>query len=523
MEHGALVHGSANRISELAGSILMRFSLPLPFRLALLVAGTMLPLILFAAAIIYAHYLQDKRQAFDRVEQVMRGIRLVLDREMQGIVSGLTVLANSRSLARDDFDSFQISAAAFLKQFPDHPSIVIGDQAGRILFNSSSPPGAALPSRTLRPERDIVFRTGKPAFSPLFIGSVSRQSIVTVSVPVFRGGKVVYDLSFNPPLQIFQRIIDQQKPSDDWTISIFDQTGVNFARVPNPAQTFGKQASPTLYAVMFSAPEGQAPTVSLEGVPLLAAFSRSEISGWIPAAGIAVSTLTAPALRAFVLAGLVGSLLLMVGLFFAIRMATRIAHGEALHTLLIDELNHRVKNTLATVQSLSAQTFRDRSDGEARDKFAARLASLGSTHDILSEKKWEGAPIRDIIANALAPFQMANAQRIVIDGHQVQLPSRAVVMLSMVLHELATNAAKYGALSNSRGRVLVSWRRKEQPDGDRVELEWRETGGPEVKQPESHGFGSTLIEKGLAAQLGGSSTLRFERGGVACTLEFPLK
>jgi hypothetical protein len=219
----------------------MRRSLSLRLRLAILVAGTILPLIGFAAAIVYQHYRQDQRDAFARVLQNTRSIQLILDREMQGIVSGLTVLAGSDSLMRGDFESFRSRARAFLAQFPDDPSIVIGDREGRQVFNSSRP-------------------------------------ILTITVPVFRNGEVVYDLSFNPPLEIFQRIIEQQKPNDEWTISIFDQQGANFARVPNPETTIGRHASPSLFSVMFSAKEGQARTTSLEGVPLLTAFVHSDLT-----------------------------------------------------------------------------------------------------------------------------------------------------------------------------------------------------------------------------------------------------
>ncbi len=495
----------------------MRRSLSLPVRLAILVAGTLLPLIGFSAAIVYQHYQESRTEAFGRVVQFTRGIQLVLDREMQGILSGLTVLASSDALARDDFVVFRRRAQAFLSQFPDHPSIVIGDRAGRQVFNSSEAPDAVLPPRTPREERDIVFQTGKPAFSPLFIGSVSRRPIVTVTVPVFRDGEVIYDLSFNPPQQIFQKIIEQQKASDDWTISFFDQKGVNFARVPNPEQTIGKSASPTLLAVLFSAPEGQARTVSLEGVPLLTAFARSELTGWIAAAGIAEATLSAPALRSFFLTGAIGLGMLVIGLGFAIRMATTIARGEALHELLINELNHRVKNTLATVQSLSGQTFRGSADAEARSKFEARLGSLGRTHDVLSAKKWEGARIGEVIDAALAPFESANPDAIRKSGPAVPMSPRCVVMVSMVIHELATNAAKYGALSRPGGYVVVEW--SALPDG-LVELHWRERGGPSVEHPARTGFGSRLIEQGFAAQLGGTATLRFDPEGVTCRLEF---
>jgi hypothetical protein len=306
----------------------MRRSLSLRLRLAILVAGTILPLIGFAAAIVYQHYRQDQRDAFARVLQNTRSIQLVLDREMQGIVSGLTVLAGSDSLSRGDFEGFRSRAKAFLAQFPDAPSIVIGDREGRQVFNSSRPPGEALPPRVRRESRQQVFQTGKPVFSELFTGSVSNRPIVTVTVPVLRDGVVVYDLSFDPPLEIFQRIIEQQKPGEDWTISIFDQQGVNFARVPNPQGTVGREASPSLFAVIFSAKEGQARTTSLEGVPLLTAFVHSDLTGWISAAGIAEKTLVAPAVRSFLLTAAIGIAMLGIGLAFAVRMATTIARGE---------------------------------------------------------------------------------------------------------------------------------------------------------------------------------------------------
>lgn len=498
-------------------------AISLPVRLAILVAGTTLPLIGFAAAIVYQHYIQDQKEAFDRVVQFTHSIQLVLEREMQGVVSGLSVLANSDALMRDDFEGFRRNADAFVAQFPDHPSVVVGDSSGQLLFNSSKPPGTPLPMRAEQPERGLAFRTGKPVFSPLFTGTVSLKPIVTVTVPVFRDGKAVYDLSFDPPLEIFQRIIEQQKPSADWTISIFDQAGFNFARIPNPEGTIGKKASPTLLAVIFSAPAGQGRTVSLEGVPLLTAFVRSELTGWIVAAGIAERTLTAPALRTFLLTAALGIGMLAIGLGFAIRMATRIARAETLHMLLIGELNHRVKNTLATVQSLSAQTFRNSADAEARTKFDARLASLGRTHDILSETKWDGADINAVIGATLAPFESANPERIRYAGPELLLSSRCVVMLSMAIHELATNAAKYGALSTPGGRVTVEWTRLREGNDAKAELHWRETGGPQVKKPDRSGFGSTLIGKGFAAQLGGSAALRFEPDGVSCTLEFPLQ
>ncbi|MGA8591965.1 MAG: HWE histidine kinase domain-containing protein [Pseudolabrys sp.] len=144
--------------------------------------------------------------------------------------------------------------------------------------------------------------------------------------------------------------------------------------------------------------------------------------------------MVAPAVRTFLLTAAIGIAMLGIGLAFAIRMATTIARAETLHELLIDEINHRVKNTLATVQSLASQTFRSGTDAASRNKFAARLSSLGRAHDALSTKKWEGADIGEVVAATLEPFAGASPHRIAFDGASVPMSSRAVVMLSLVLH-----------------------------------------------------------------------------------------
>ena len=254
------------------------------------------------------------------------------------------------------------------------------------MLNTGVAPGAPLPPRVNRASIEEVFRTGRPAYSSLFVGSVTDQRIISVSVPVVRNGTVVNELSFDPPLALFQNIIRQLRPSDDWTMSFFDRTGVNFARVPNPEQTIGQRASPTLYAHLFDQREAKVETISLEGVPLLTAFTRSPLTGWTVAAGLSVASLTEPLWQALAITASVGLVMLVIGLAFALSMAAQIARGEALHALLVNELNHRVKNTLATVQSIAVQTFRRTPDrSEAMAKFEARLIALGRAHSVLSD------------------------------------------------------------------------------------------------------------------------------------------
>ena len=486
-------------------------------RLALLVAGTTLPLIIFAAGIVFNNYEQDRRDATQRVLETVRSIRLVLDAEMQRMTGGLQVLALTNSLRSGDFNNFRRIAVGFLDQYGKDGVVLVADRDGRQLFSSVTPDVATLSPRNNRDIVEKVFATKRPYYSNLFIGAVKKSLIVTVDVPVIRDGEVVYDISFSPPIEIFQAIIEQQRPGKDWTISIFDSEGINFARVPNSQATIGQRASPSLYAQMFRDPEETFATVSLEGAPLITSIARSSLTGWTVAAGIAETSLVAPLWRSLAITSAIGGALLLVGLAFAVRMATAIARGEMLHDLLIEELNHRVKNTLAILQSIATQTFRNASRTE-REKFEGRLGALAEAHNLLSQEKWQGSELQDVITRVLNPYLLNNPDRVRMFGPKVPLSPRLAVVLSMILHEIATNAAKYGALSNDTGHVTLDWEVTEESDGRKLRLIWTEAGGPHVTAPVQRGFGSRLIERSARDQLGGEATVDFLPRGVVCTV-----
>ena len=486
-------------------------------RLALLVAGTTLPLIIFAAGIIFQNYAQDRRDATQRVLETVRSIRLVLDSEMQRMTGGLQVLSLTNVLRDRDFEGFRRIVTGFLEQYGKEGVVLVADRDGRQVFSSVTPDAASLPLRNNRDIVDKVFADKRPHYSNLFLGAVEKRMIVTVEVPVMRDGEVLYAISFSPPIEIFQAMIEQQVPGKDWTISIFDSEGVNFARVPNPQSTVGQRASPSLYAEMFRTPESTFSTVSLEGVPLITSVARSSLTGWTVAAGIAESSLVAPLWRSLAITSLIGGVLLLVGLAFAVRMATTIARGEMLHGLLIDELNHRVKNTLAILQSIATQTFRSASRAE-REKFEGRLGALAEAHNLLSQEKWQGSELQDVVARVLKPYLLSNPERMRMFGPKVPLSPRLAVVLSMIVHEIATNAAKYGALSNDNGTVTLDWEVIEEADGRKLRMIWTEAGGPHVSAPVQRGFGSRLIERSARDQLGGEATVDFLPRGVVCTV-----
>ncbi|MDX6749725.1 HWE histidine kinase domain-containing protein [Geminicoccaceae bacterium 1502E] len=196
--------------------------------------------------------------------------------------------------------------------------------------------------------------------------------------------------------------------------------------------------------------------------------------------------------------------------------------AEERRQLLIRELNHRVKNTLATVQSIAAQSFRREARSEAHQRFEGRLITLSRAHDVLTRESWEGAELHDIVAQAMEPLCGEDEDRLEIGGPELRLRPKMALSLAMALHELCTNAAKYGALSNEAGRVGVTWRIEVQDQDRRLHLRWAESGGPPVEVPQEKGFGSRLIERGLAWELGAVVRLEFPPSGVVCEIAAPL-
>lgn len=201
--------------------------------------------------------------------------------------------------------------------------------------------------------------------------------------------------------------------------------------------------------------------------------------------------------------------------------------------LAVGELNHRVKNTLAAVQSIAAQTLRAPAGGdgtipaEARAAFEARVLALARSHDVLTREGWTGVELGELVALALAPHGGGGTPRHAAYGPPLRVPPRFAVPLGVALHELATNAARHGALKLSTGRVEVSWRlepaaRENEPPT--LHLRWAESGGPPVAGPPAQrGFGTRLLERGLARELGGTVQLHFNPEGVVCEITAPLR
>lgn len=193
----------------------------------------------------------------------------------------------------------------------------------------------------------------------------------------------------------------------------------------------------------------------------------------------------------------------------------------AIRNSLTRELNHRVKNTLANVLSIAALTRRRSKDiDDFTESLTARIRALSATHDLLSQSDWGHAALGDVVRSELAPYMEGQESHVVMSGPAIKLAPNDAMSLGLAIHELATNAAKYGALSTIEGRIHVNWRLLSQ---DLAEIHWREEGGPVVVEPTKRGFGRDLIEKIVAHELKSEVDLAFKPGGVECTLRVPVR
>jgi PAS domain S-box-containing protein len=204
------------------------------------------------------------------------------------------------------------------------------------------------------------------------------------------------------------------------------------------------------------------------------------------------------------------------------RDMTEAKRHEAHLRLLVDELNHRVKNTLAIVQGIAQQSFKDDADpAVARRAFEGRLAALSEAHNLLTREHWGAVSMTQIIDDAVAPHG-GEQSRFTLDGPDLAILPKTAISLALAIHELSTNAVKHGALSSPRGHVEIRWARTAHGDKARLSLVWEERGGPAVDVPTRRGFGTRMIERGLAAELAGTVKIDFRRDGVVCTVDAPL-
>ena len=213
----------------------------------------------------------------------------------------------------------------------------------------------------------------------------------------------------------------------------------------------------------------------------------------------------------------------VVGVIGSLQDVTDLRRAAFQQKALLNELNHRVKNTLATVQLLAAQTIRKCGlPKDVQDDFEARLIALSRAHDHLTRERWELVDLHTIVAKAVEPYSELSPDMVRIRGEQIKIGAQASLTLAMIFHELANNAAKFGALSSEQGKLAVSWAVASDVSQPTLVIDWEESGGPLVNAPERLGFGSRLLQQGITRQFKGSARLDYDPSGLRCRMEIPL-
>ncbi|MGG5817326.1 sensor histidine kinase [Falsiroseomonas sp. HW251] len=528
--------------------------------LVLVVLAAVLPLLLLAGGLAAA-YVRAETERFERgVRDGAVAAAIAVDRELNALVTTLSTLGSAPSLAEGRLAEFHAHAAAAKRAIG--ADIYLRDATGRQVLATRAPYGEAMPAGSSISRWDEEIIAGRrPFVTGHYRGRIDGEHSFAVVVPVVLGGEVRWLLHVSVPTARLRDILLAQRAPPGGGIGLFDRDHVILARRARHDETVGTRSAAAAATVPMTGEEATLRFVGRDGEEVYSAQRRLAGSGWTVAAGAPVRVIEAPLRRRLWAAAGIGAALLALALGGAWSFGNRLARAirglaafgasveggalsappttgvrevdETAETLLsaaarqrlmVHELNHRVRNTLAMVDSmvrLSARHAADVQDFKLR--LSERIRALAHTHVLLSGAQWRDAELRDVLSTELAAHDAAGSGRVTLDGPDVSLPARLSVAFGMLAHELATNAAKYGALSVPAGRVALRWTSvRDAGAARRLDLEWRESGGPPVQQPMRRGFGSQLIEQAIARDLGARVQTAYAPAGLVFRLSMPL-
>jgi len=535
-------------------------------RLLLMALSLVVPAMIFMTLLARAEYADSRARYEQQLIATTRALVVATDRQIGQGQSILQTLAVSPALASGDIPAFERQARAAVRG-ADGWILLIDNQ--HQLINTRLPPGALPPRAGLPDYRWLTIQAGRTSVSNLILPQTAGQSppFVSIDMPVIVDGKL-YDLAYQQSPKAFASIFTAQNIPHSWVASIIDREFSLVSRSKDQDRFQGRKASGTMREAMAVRSEGVVLSQTLDGTPTLSSFSRSPTTGWAFVVGVPRAELSRANWSSVGLLTLAAALLLVLGTAVALLFsrdiaaavrglavdAKAVAAGEvialtpdrfveiaevraALHDsavqlrareaeeqrahqrqqLMINELNHRVKNTLFTVQSLARQSLGRPADTPGLAAFNERIMALARAHDLLTQSAWEGADLKEILEETLEPY----IDRTVLAGPPAALSPNAALALSMVFHELGTNAVKYGALSTPEGNVTVVWH-VDPAARHRLTLHWEERGGPPVQPPSRKGFGSRLIAASLKSDLAGEARLDYRPTGLVCVLTLTL-
>jgi two-component sensor histidine kinase len=530
--------------------------------LLVLAIATSLPVV-GCAAFVATHFVAESSQLTKaEYEDRLRLMRNATELRLANIIEDLQILALSPQLAQGNFAEFRDHAMQAVKLIGG-VAIALYAPDGQQLVNTRLEMNERLPKRTEFDTERRAIETGRAQVSGLQKAVVDEQPIVIIAVPVRVGGEIRYALNIGLSPQYLSGLMDQYV-SAGLVGSIIDTRGILLARrsLQDSGELVGQ---PTIAEVMAHVGEPSAwwiKATSRTGVPTYTSLLRSGQSGWSVNLAVPRDIIDGPLHRTMQWIVVLTILTFALGLALARWLGHRFVAefsgfeqyvatlqsgvGEpelgniaevnrmkkVLHAvgrelagalkqqrLLIDEINHRVKNTLGTVQSIARLSRTSARDlDQYVDAFEGRLLALSEAYNLLTENNWVGAHLDAVVKRTLAPF--AGSDRLRISGPDILLPPKLALALSATLQELSTNAAKYGAFSVASGRLQISW--AVDASGP-VRLNWIESDGPQVSPPTRRGFGTKMIGSIFGGEAGWSVSQEFDPAGLRCTLQFHLQ
>jgi two-component sensor histidine kinase len=550
--------------------------------LVLLVVAVMLPLVTLTALLTFRAVEAETVRATQTVAATAYGALTALEREIAGLAETLQTLEISPSLTAGDLPAFHQQITTLTRIFGI--GVTLRDPEGRIIASSRAPLAPPAPDQfDLPPAPDAaLLRDRGVVITGLYEGPMTRNAVFALMMPVRREGAVRYLLHLAPMATRLRDLLAAINLPDGLRVAVLDPQGLVIARSHGHAEAVGRpSALRAAMAIQAAATPHTGRGIDQEGQEVHFHAHRTTY-GWTVVTSMPAEQIDGPRRRALVSTSLACIALVGAALVAARVLGNRLAgaigrlavagsaldrdeaapiaasgireiddvartltqagerlrgaaaqraEAEERQRLILHELNHRVKNTLAMVQAMAALAARGTPDVAAyRDRLTERLNGLARTQALLTESDWTGAQLEELLRTELAPYDevarggpdSAPVARIAIAGPPVRLPAHQVVPFGMLVHELGTNAAKYGALSLPQGRLAIGWTVTQGRGAPVLAMSWTESGGPPVVQPMRQGFGTQMIGRGLARQLGARVATEWRPEGVHFTLEMPL-
>jgi two-component sensor histidine kinase len=528
--------------------------------LVLLAFGVIVPALLFSGFLIYSFGAAERAHYQLRISAAAREAQAAVDRDLKGKLDTLEILAASPLLTRDTIPEFYKSASQAAEYL--HSNVILFDAASRKqMLDTRVSYGTPLPDRP-DPNAEQVTNSGKPIITDLLVDRLGRHLSFTIYVPAIRDGLVSAVVASGWDSKHMAGILQEDVQSADWLAWIIDRSGVILARSKDHQSAVGTRAPSGEFEAGGNGELSIARTRDLDGNLALIGFARSPVTGWVTATSVPLEIIEAPLKHSwfiFIIAGM-SFLALSAAIFFLlgrylirpvasiVQAAARIGRGELVAPVssglreinvvssalsqasierksaeekvdfLMREQAHRSKNLLTVVGAIARLTARCTADFHSfQSAFSGRLHALASSNDLLINRQWAGTDPASLVRSQLAPFTELDDCRIKTEGPRVMLKPEAAEALGLSLHELATNAAKYGALSVPEGFISIAW----QQDPERFSMSWSEHDGPPVAAPSSKGFGRVVIEQMAARSLSANVSLEFPPEGARWRINMP--